>query len=664
MRIGVDIGGTFADLVAFDERTGELRVSKAINSPTSVVQAVRDAFNTAGLNFSDIDEFVHGTTMVTNLLIERTGAKVGLISSSGFRDVLELGRGYRPGTFNVGYQKRKPIVPRGMRREVAGRISPGGFETEPLSEHEVEEVLRGLISDGAEVIAVALYNAYVSPVHERRVREICVSIFPGVPITLSTDIDNRIGEFERVSTVCLNASSIPRIQAYADEMESAIEAGLMYMHSAGGMLSSAEARQRPINLALSGPAAGVLAARMLGRWAGFKNIIALDVGGTSTDVCLVWDGEFDEEKEFELDWGVPARVRALAIHTIGAGGGSIATQDAGGALQVGPRSAAAMPGPACYGRGGTLPTVTDANLVLGILPETTGLLGNGLSLDIDAARGSLDSLSQRFETDVVGLASGIFAVANANMAQAIRRITVEQGIDPRDAVLIAYGGGGPQHAAYVAAELGIGTIAIPAHAGAFSAFGLLLAEMETTAQASIVMPLAEAIVSSRVEDLFAVLVCDAHERLNVEAPIVIVDKYYVGLRYEGQSHEVQIEWLADSLEMMVNRFEGEHFRLFGTRLGRPVEAVDIWVTSSVPASSEIPRSCLDAAYSSAGEENHQPSSRYVAHLGYDVPVLQRGCFSGSHEGPCLIEETNSVTYVPPGYSVTDQSSHLLIEAKR
>jgi N-methylhydantoinase A len=661
MRIGVDIGGTFADLAAYDEMTGKLHVAKALNSPESVVAAVREAFDTAGLTFVDIDEFVHGTTMVTNLLIERTGARVGLVASRGFRDVLELGRGYRPGTFDVAYNKARPIIPRGMRREVGGRITAWGVETEPPSEGEISEVVRGLVEAGAEVIAVALYNAYANPAHERLVKQVCERDFPDLPVTLSTEIDNRIGEFERASTVSLNASAVPKMRAYAAQMEDAIGRGLSYMHSAGGMISSSEARERPISLALSGPAAGVLAARQLGEWAGFTNIIALDVGGTSTDVCLVWESEFHEEKEFELEWGVPARTRALAIHTIGAGGGSIASVDAGGSLQVGPRSAAASPGPACYGRGGTSPTVTDANLVLGILPAEEGLLGGGLSLDKDAAERSLTGLAERFRTDVAGVAAGVFSVVNANMAQAIRRITVEKGIDPRDAIIVAYGGAGPQHAAHVAKELGISTVAVPAHAGAFSAFGLLLAQRETSTYASIVMPLAEAVSSPRVESIFKALTQEAHERLSVGPETSVEDRQFVGLRYDGQSHEVPVEWTPAAPETMVSRFEDEHRRLYGTSLGRPIEAVDVWVTATVPTSRPIGREDLDSSY--AGETaGARRSSRYLALAGREVPVYGRGALEETREGPCLVEETNSVTYVPEGFHVSDRHSYLILES--
>ena len=661
MRIGVDIGGTFADLAAYDETTGQLRVAKALNSPESVVTAVKDAFAAAGINFDDIGEFIHGTTMVTNLLIERTGARVGLIASEGFRDVLELGRGYRPGTFDVAYNKARPIIPRGLRREVGGRISALGVEIEPISDSEVSEVVRFLVESGAEVIAVALYNAYANPAHERFVRRVCAREFPGVPVTLSTEIDNRIGEFERASTVALNASAVPKMKAYADQMEEAIGRGLSYMHSAGGMISSDEARERPISLALSGPAAGVLAARQLGEWAGFKNIIALDVGGTSTDVCLVWDSEFHEEKEFELEWGVPARTRALAIHTIGAGGGSIASQDPGGSLQVGPRSAAASPGPACYGRGGTSPTVTDANLVLGILPGEVGLLGGGLSLDKDAAERSLTELSARFDTDVAGVAAGIYSVVNANMAQAIRRITVEKGIDPRDAIIVAYGGAGPQHAAHVARELGISTVAVPAHAGAFSAFGLLLAQRETSTYASVMMPLAEAVSSARVESVFKALTQEAHERLNVGPDATVEDRQFVGLRYDGQSHEVPVEWTPVSPEAMVTRFEDEHLRLYGTKLGRPIEAVDVWVTATVPITHALGREDLDSSYGQ-DEGTTAAATRYLALAGSEVPVYNRGTLGGTRHGPCLVEETNSVTYVPAGFRVTDRDSYLILES--
>ena len=366
---------------------------------------------------------------MTNLLIERTGARVGVLTTRGFRDVLEIQHSYRIRSLDISSEKTPPLVPRRLRLEVGGRTASDGTELEPISADEVRAAVAELLEEGVESLAIALYNAYASPAHEHAVAAIVEQAAPGLPVTVSSDVDRRVGEYERVSTCALNAAAVPQMRRYVDDLDSAVEAPIQYMHSAAGVMPAAEANIRPIQLAFSGPAAGVLAAREVARQLGYENAITLDMGGTSCDVSLIWDGQLRFRTHSEVGWGITARLESLDVHTVGAGGGSICWLDAGGALRVGPQSAGSVPGPACYGRGGEAPTVTDANLVLGIV-SPAGLLGGELGLNTDAAHAAFHNLAEQFDVDAETLARGAHTIVSANMAQAIREITVRRGLGP------------------------------------------------------------------------------------------------------------------------------------------------------------------------------------------------------------------------------------------
>jgi N-methylhydantoinase A len=441
-------------------------------------------------------------------------------------------------------------------------------------------------------------------------------------------------------------------------MDAALSAPTLYMHSAGGVLPSDDAGRRPILLAFSGPAAGVLAGQRVLRDLDLPDGITLDMGGTSCDVCLIKDGRVREREQFDVEWGVPARVRSLDIGTVGAGGGSIAWRDDGGALRVGPRSAGALPGPACYGRGGEEPTVTDANLVLGILAEE-GLLGGGLPLDLPAARAALGGLGGSFGIGPVEMAEAIHRGVGASMAQAVREITVRHGIDPRDCALIAFGGAGPQHATAVASELGMGTVVVPAHSSVLSALGLLGADVRTTATRTLLAGVSE-LASAAVEGVWSELEREATARLgDADARDVVVERW-AGLRYRNQWHEVALP-VAGSTETLVARFEAEHERRFGTRLGAAVEVVDVWVTAVIPRGL--------AAVVAGPEEPPGPRSPRERALHLDgagaVPVLARAEVTGEPvPGPCLVEEGTTVTVVPAGAEVVQRAGHLILELPR
>jgi N-methylhydantoinase A len=656
MRLGVDIGGTFTDLVAFDGDQSRVLVGKALNAAEGPASGLKTALESVDVEGAEVRELTHGTTLVTNLLIERSGATVGAICTRGFRDLLEIQLSWRSRTFDLRYEKTPSLVPRHLRVEVEGRIDSGGHEVEPIDEEGVEESVRRLLTDGVTSIVVALYNAYANPAHERQVEEIIRRVAPTIPITLSTVVDGRIGEYERASTAALNAIAVPRMRRYVDDLDAAIAAPIRYMHSAGGMLPSPEARARPIHLAISGPAAGVLAGREVARQLGRRNAITMDMGGTSCDVCLIWDDELRYRNQIEIDWGVPARIRSLAVHTVGAGGGSIAWSDAGGALRVGPRSAGAAPGPACYGRGGTEPTVTDANLMLGILSPEAGLLGGSLSLDVEASARVLEPLGEQFDVSADEVAGAIHSIVNANMAQAIREITVRQGIDPRACSLVAFGGAGPQHASGVAEELEINEVLIPVNGSVLSALGLLVADLQVSSQESVLLPL-ECLDSEEMEAALNSLADDALARIEVEAHDDLILQRFGGLRYVGQSHEVTVG-LTGGAERVTEAFEAEHERLFGTRLGDPIEIVDVWVTVTKPCRIRPAPDDL-AVESNSGDLRLR--DRELRMAGGSVPVYSRSALSSELSGPCLVEERNSVTLVPANGRARSELSHLVVE---
>ena len=649
-EVGVDIGGTFTDLVALDSATGALITGKTLNSALGLTAGVLAACDQVHVPPEHIRYFVHGTTLVTNLLIERTGEKVGLISSTGFRDVLEIGYSYRKGSFRFRHEQIPPLVPRHLRTEVGGRISAKGEEQEPLSEPDVEAAIRHLLDCQVKAISVTLYNSYTNPAHERRVAEIIRQVAPQLFVSLSVDVDPRIGEYERVSTCVLNAMAMPVCHRYVDDLSPRFRHrdGLRYMHSGGGLLTPKEAKLRPIQLARSGPAGGVLAASAVARQLGYKHAVTMDVGGTSTDICIMFDSEIQHREIIELEFGVPARIRSLDIYTIGAGGGSIVSQDAGGTVRVGPRSAGAVPGPACYGRGGPA-TVTDANLVHGILPES-GLLGGDVPLDKQASIRALGEVSRQLGINVEALAEGIWAIVNANIAQAIREVTVQQGTDIREFALVAFGGAGPQHAAGVAAELGIKQVIIPNHCSVLSAIGLLTADLKVFAARTGLFPI-ESLEERTVQETYEQLHQQALERLGAPAGADIVSERFAGLRYVGQWHYVPLTLSAsETPAQLYERFEAQHEILFGTRIGTPVEIVDIGVTVTQPRKRDLAAYLTKSNWD--GQAEPAETSRPVLQGGVatPVPVFARETLGAGIRltGPCLVEESQSVTYIPGG----------------
>jgi N-methylhydantoinase A len=661
-RVGIDIGGTFTDLVVFDEASGTIERTKTPTTPHAPEEGFLNALAQQGLDIDHVSHFLHGTTLVTNLIIERAGAKVGLITTRGFRDVLEIQRSYKRDIYDLQWDKPKAFVPRYLRLEIDERVDHHGNVLKPVDEEETRAVVRQLLAEGADALAVCLFNAYANPENERAVAAVVREVVPEIYLSLSSEVDPRIREYERVSTTTLNSYAMPRMQRYMGRLERALEGrkAIKYMHSGGGVIPGAVAERFPVQLVYSGPAAGVQAGRFLAAALDSPSICTMDMGGTSFDVCLIRDREPDMRDTIEVEWGIPARTQSIDIHSIGAGGGSIVWLDAGGALRVGPQSAGADPGPACYGRGGTAPTVTDANLVLGLL-NPDGLLGGRLPLERDQAEAALRPIADHFNLGVTEAAHGVYRIVNASMAEAIREVTVKRGVDPRDFVVVSFGGAGGQHAADIAHEMEIAGVVFPRNASTLSAFGLLTADLKNTAARSLMVPLVQ-VAADRLQADFAALEADGRSFLRGEEGTItrVYAHRWADIRYIGQSHEVAVPVDSGAADpaALYERFERLHEQLYGTRLGDPAEVVNIRVT----VTGEVSR--LEMPRFAPSEVRTDPlATRQTAFFDRPLPVYWRdGLPPGwATDQPSLIEEVDSVIFIPGGSARVDDFGNLRLE---
>src|SRR5215217_4424323 len=499
-RLAVDIGGTFTDVVLLDAATQRLTFVKAPTTPADrslgFFAGIDGVLEAADAPPHNVRTIAHGSTVATNAVLEGKGSRLGLITTLGFRDMLEIGRAYIPGIFTnfLRWQKPERLVPLERVRAVPERVAADGSVIAPLDEEAARQAIQELLAEGIESLAIALLHSYANPDHERRVEELARELAPDLFVSRSSAVLPEYREYERTMTTVLNAYVMPTVDRYLGRIRDGLvrkglPSGISIVRSDAGVMSMTTALERPVNTVLSGPAGGVLGASAVAAAAGYANVVSMDMGGTSTDVCLSTSGEPRLSTETWISH-YPVKVPIIDITTIGAGGGSIAFVSPSGALRVGPQSAGADPGPACYGRGGTLPTVTDSAVVLGyIAPDY--FLGGRLSLDVDAARSAIASLASELGLEVTPLAEGICDVANAKMAQAIRTLTVEKGIEPRDFALVAIGGAGPMHAVFLARELGIREVLVPRFPGAFSAWGMLETEVRKDASRAYFTPLAE-----------------------------------------------------------------------------------------------------------------------------------------------------------------------------
>ena len=616
---------------------------------------------TAGGNVAG--SVAHGTTIVTNAIVERRTAAVGLVTTRGFRDVLEIARQSRTHLYRLDAPaKPDPLVPRRWRAEVTERVAVDGTILTPLGLDDVPAIVERFRADGIDSVAVCLLHAYANPVHERALREALAPHFGHV--TISSDINAEYREYERACTVVQNAAVMPLATRYVGDLLASLRARnagirVHLLHSAGGMMSVAVAAARPLSMAMSGPAAGVAAAAHVARVLGLPRALAFDMGGTTTDVCLIADGVPETASQRRLG-EYPVRLPMVAVESIGAGGGSIAHADAAGALKVGPQSAGASPGPACYGLGGEAATVTDANLLLGYLdPDRT--YGGAIRLDPDRARAAVGTVAHRWSMDLHEAAHGIVEIANANMLRALRLVSVQRGHDLRDFTLIAYGGAGPMHAGALARMAGIGRVVVPAHSGAFSALGCLVSPLRYDAVVTHRARL-DAWDAKRADDAFRELETQCVHPLLEEniAPDHIQLARSVDLRYTGQNYEIEVGWDPD-LRALRAAFEARHRRLYGYATGESVESVNLRLTARVAdAALELPRIEPVGKAAPVGEQR-----AYFRETGETaMPRYPRAAFGEGRgvDGPALIEDDWSTTVVYPGQRCRgDCSGNLILE---
>lgn len=641
-RIGIDVGGTFTDIVVMDETSGAVRRGKVPSTPSAPEEGFLAALARCDVPLDEVRTLVHGTTIVTNLILERKGARVALITTAGFRDVLQIMRATRPLPYDLHWQKPQPLIPRELCFEVEERIMADGTVARPIDPEAVGRVVDEILALGVEGIAVSLMHAYQDDSHERVVEEVVRRKAPDLPLSISSRICPEIREYERANSTVANVYSMPRVERYVASLEERVERPRLvnFLSSEGGIQASAEAAARPISLCVSGPAGGVLGGALVGEMVGARNLVTVDMGGTSFDVAVIRDGRFEQKNTFEIEWGLPVKTPTIDIKTIGAGGGSIVWIDEGGALRVGPQSAGADPGPACYGRGGTRCTVTDANLVLGLI-RPDGLM----DLDVAAAERVVKSVGDHFGVGIAEAAEGIYRVVNAAMATAIRQVTVEKGIDPRDFALVPFGGAGGQHAAMLAREVGIPQIILPNMPSVFSAFGMISAPIKISRSAALMRPL-DRLGPCDLKEFFNGLL---QEIETAALAAEVTDRRFehaLDLRYLKQAHEItvliDIDW---PIERIIAEFEARHEETFGTRLGHGVMAV----AGRLTAYASLPP--LEPASESGGQAGAATPVRRtrIAGIDADVAVYDRDTLAPGAvcAGPCLVEEADTTFFVPP-----------------
>jgi N-methylhydantoinase A len=658
--IGIDTGGTFTDMVVFDPASGNVESLKTSSVPSAPGQAIINALDEGSVAASTIETFTHGTTVGTNALIERTGCKVALVTTKGFEDMPYIQRINRKVLYDLRWRKTDPLV--ASRRLCLGldeRLDAEGAEVKPVNEDEVRAVCRTIRESGAEAVAICLLFSYVSTDHEEQVKRIFEEELGDLPISVSHEVAPIWREYERSSTTIADAYLRPLFGRYVKSLDTSLrEAGMTrewtLMKSNGGAMLSGAAADAPIQTVMSGPAGGMTATEHVARALGESNVLTLDMGGTSADVGIIVDGKQRHTTEYEIEWGLPAAVPLIDIKSIGAGGGSIAWVDAGGFLRVGPRSAGAQPGPICYGRGGTEPTVTDANLLLGRLDPEYFLNGR-MRLDASSVSEAMETLGEPLGLGALELAAAIVEIANENMASAIKMVSLERGHDPRRFALLAFGGAGPLHAASVARLLGVPRVIVPQHPGVFSALGLLLADIRVDKVWT---------QAFRSNDVDAPLVNRQFGRITERALAELRQEGYAGepeirrainMRYLGQNYEHEVEIDGGELDEAAlgrafRRFDEVHTERYGYRIdGEVIELVSFKVT----VIGRRPLLDLARARATNGRER---STREVYARGQgfvDALVVHRSTLEAGEviEGPAVIEEEGSTSFVEPGMTV-------------
>lgn len=679
MRVATDIGGTFTDLVAVDDQ-GKTILTKSHTTPPNFEEGVIKVIQKSGVCPQEIKDFIHGTTTIINALTERKGAKTALITTKGFRDVLEIARCNRPDLFNMVFAKPRPFIPRYLRKEVEERVSFDGKVVTPLNEEDIKAAVEYFKKEKVEAIAVCYINSYANDEHEKRTVELIRKLWPEVFVTSSIEVTKEWREYERTSTIALNSYVMPVASSYIDNLDRRLkEAGChakeYIMQSNGGTTTFEQAKQTPINMVESGPVAGVYGSAILGKMIGERNIIAFDVGGTTAKCSLIDNGEVKVTTEYRIERtesyaGYPIMAPVVDIVEIGNGGGSIAWIDEAGSLKVGPQSAGAVPGPVAYGIGGTEPTTTDACLVTGRLSAEN--FDN--QIDMDAVRAAIqEKVGDAFGMDTDEAAMSILRVAEANMYNALKLISVRRGYDPRDFTMVAFGGGGPMHCAYLAKELNIRKVIVPIAAPVFSAWGMLMTDVRHDYIQTNIRRMNE-VSAEELNDMWEGLLSQAQEQFEKEdiPKENIVCNYIADMRYMGQEHTVKVNvppipWSEETKEEIIQRFHDTHEHFYTFRLtDTPTEIVNLHLVAygrlTKPELAKIPPQ--EGLVEDAKKEIRKV---YFAEDGWmDTPVylrekLGRGAVL---DGPVIVEEAAASAVAAKGQRITvDDYGNLIIETE-
>lgn len=684
VRAATDVGGTFTDLVYYEydlesQRFNTLKTAKVDTTPPDFEKGVMDVLRSAEVAPDSIHFFAHGTTVVINAVTERKGVKVGLLTTQGFRDVLEIARGNRPDLFNYSYAKPPPFVPRHLRKEIPGRINYKGEVLQPLNLDNLTEIIDDFRNEQVDAIAVCLLHSYVNPDHEVELAESISSIWPDVDVVTSHEITREWREYERSNTVVLSTYIHPIANRYLGKLQAQLEVGRFsgqayIMQSNGGIDTIGSSRMRPIRMIESGPASGVLGAAALGDLIGIENIIALDIGGTTAKCSLIEDGRVRISTEYMIEKtpryaGYPILAPVVDIVEIGAGGGSIIWADEGGKLHVGPQSAGAVPGPAAYGRGGLQPTLTDANLVTGrIDPEY--FLGGRIKADMDSIGQAFQDLSKRLGMSMEELSRGAIRIANNNMINALKLVSVNRGYDPRDFILVAFGGGGAMHASALAAELQIGTVVVPNNASVFSAWGMLMSDLRRD---YVVTKPTQLVASSATEinSMYQTLEQQAASEFSTDDidQTRLRFERYADMRYHGQEHTVKVPYpegavTTKSIDLAVDIFQREYEREYTYRLDTAVELISYHVVAfgsvDKPRPQKLERSgqTLDKCIRGYRQVDFDVAGVHEATI-YERAGLEPGM---QIFGPAIVEEPDATVVLFPQQELTiDDYGNLRIQ---
>ena len=660
-RIGVDIGGTFTDLVLETESGTE--VSKVLTTPEDLVEGVLQAVDEAGADLGEVDLFIHGTTVGLNTFLERSGGRVALVTTRGYRDAYLIGRGHRPDMYDLKYQKPTPLVQRDSIFEVDERITASGEVLTPLDSNSVEVVAKAIAEAEYEAVAVSLIHSYVDPLHELEVKDLLKEHLPDIPIILSHEVAPEWREYERTSSTVTSVYITPRVRDYLSRLSEALrDAGLnVPLHitqSNGGAMIADSAADRAVLTLYSGPVGGVIGGRELGSQTDQPDLICIDMGGTSFDVSIVRDGQVGMQSEFELQ-GLPILAPAVELVSIGAGGGSLIYERNGG-LRVGPESAGSFPGPACYGRGGVRPTVSDANVVLGRIPRSQKLAGS-FTLDRSAAEDALESVAEFFDLTAIELAEQALEVTHFVMAEAIRELTIERGLHPKDFAIVAFGGAGPLHAAFLAEELEVGRVLIPSNPGVFSAWGMLQGDVRHDAVVTHYRRLDQPVTDltepiERLKDK----VCREME-VDEAGRADMRFETHIELRYVGQEYSLPIVLPGT---MADEDFKAAFHDRYNQRYGHsnpeaPIEMVAIRLTGIL----EFRRDFSGEGTVSGGGDGEATEPVIFDGRSIEVPIVDRNSLAGRRlVGPAIVVEPSTTTVVPPGWELYEGAQgHLIME---